>query len=306
MICGVVPEKQIEANAAARQAEYEEFLAQKVEVDRVVAEMHAQEAQKEQARLEKQKETKAFIAGYLAERAQWKEKEKQKQAAEMAVIEAWNKKMEERLSAIKAAKAEKAAGQDELFARVSAEIQANRKAREETEQLLMDLVYEENLAADREKERQKERKKEAMRVEMTEANEKAKQYKAIQMEKERQEEEVYRQQLMDKFAADEKLEQLSKQKQHEKRMTYKKQVDALLADRRALYAKEQEMNLKMKEDMEQHERFRKTIIERERQRLLLEHADKLRSFLPRSVLKTKEEVELVFGKDYVQQFGDGL
>ena len=256
----VTSEKQMEANALARQREYEEFLAQKIEVDRVVAQMHAEDAKAKAAREEKQKESQAFIKQYLEERQRWKAEAKAKEAAEMAVIAEWNRKMEERLNALKATKAAKQGAQDEMFKRVSAEIEANRKAREEMEQLLMDLFVEENLAKAREAERQKELKKEAMRVEMTEANLKAKAYKAAQAAKEQQEEEAYRTKLMEKFAADEKLEQMSKQKRHEKQLQYRKTVDALVAERRAIYEREKEMEAQALAEQAQREIYAKVCV----------------------------------------------
>jgi hypothetical protein len=261
-------EKQMEANALARQREYEEFLAQKIEVDRVVAQMHAEDAKAKAAREEKQKESQAFIKQYLEERQRWKAEAKAKEAAEMAVIAEWNRKMEERLNALKATKAAKQGAQDEMFKRVSAEIEANRKAREEMEQLLMDLFVEENLAKAREAERQKELKKEAMRVEMTEANLKAKAYKAAQAAKEQQEEEAYRTKLMEKFAADEKLEQMSKQKRHEKQLQYRKTVDALVAERRAIYEREKEMEAQALAEQAQREIYAKVGVE-----LVLDYLD---------------------------------
>lgn len=267
--------------------------------------MHKEDAIKAEIQKQKQKEAQVFIKNYLEERTRWKETEKQKVAEEMAQIAAWNKKMEDRLNAIKAAKIEKAGNQEEIFKRVTAEIEANRRQREESEQLLLDLFVEEKEAAAREAERKKEEKREALKVEMTVANEKAKQYKAAQVEKERAEEEAYRVQLMQKFAEDARLEQMSKQKRHEKQIEYRKTVDQLVADRRVLYEKEKEMERQAAEEQAQQERYRKTVIEQERRRLLLEHAAALRDFLPRSLMKTKEEVELVFGSDFVKEFGYG-
>ena len=45
--------------------------------------------------------------------------------------------------------------------------------------------------------------------------------------------------------------------------------------------------------MKQEEEFRKTVVEEARKRLLAEHAVKLRGFLPKGILRNKEEYDLV-------------
>jgi uncharacterized Zn finger protein (UPF0148 family) len=64
-----------------------------------------QQDEKEKAmRAKKQAETQEFIARYLEDRKKWKEEEKKKRAEEMAVIEEWNRKMEQRFEALRAQK----------------------------------------------------------------------------------------------------------------------------------------------------------------------------------------------------------
>ena len=194
-------EKQIEERESERQKAYEEFLAQKEEVDKVVQQMHAvrpvaslssyfflliihaiyaeslhtrsvpcpQQDEKQKAeRARKQAETQAFIKNYLEDRKRWKEEQKRKQAEEMQIIDDWNRKIEARLDALKSQKAkvravllcsfflrspdpcqpfryqsvfvpfspylvhflsQAASGHDALLAKISAEIEANRKQR---------------------------------------------------------------------------------------------------------------------------------------------------------------------------------
>jgi hypothetical protein len=111
--------------------------------------------------------------------------------------------------------------------------------------------------------------------------------------------------MMEKFAEDERLEQLSAAKRRERQMAHRKETERLLQQRREVFERERQLEVQAREQQAQAERFRKTVIEQERQRLLLEHAAQLREFLPKGVLKSRADVELVFGKDYVDKFGAG-
>lgn len=128
-----------------------------------------QQDEKQKAeRARKQAETQAFIKNYLEDRKRWKEEQKRKQAEEMQIIDDWNRKIEARLDALKSQKAkvravllcsfflrspdpcqpfryqsvfvpfspylvhflsQAASGHDALLAKISAEIEANRKQR---------------------------------------------------------------------------------------------------------------------------------------------------------------------------------
>jgi cell division protein FtsN len=111
--------------------------------------------------------------------------------------------------------------------------------------------------------------------------------------------------MMEKFADDERIEQMSAAKKRERQMAHRRETERLLEQRREMFEKERQIEIQAQEEQKQVERYRRTVIEQERQRLLLEHAAQLREFLPRGVLKTREDVELVFGKDYVEQYGVG-
>lgn len=111
--------------------------------------------------------------------------------------------------------------------------------------------------------------------------------------------------MMEKFAEDERVEQMSVAKRRERQISHRRETERLLEQRREMFEKERQIEIQAREEQKQVDRYRRTVIEQERQRLLLEHAAQLREFLPRGVLKTREDVELVFGKDYVDQYGTG-
>lgn len=122
-------------------------------------------------------------------------------------------------------------------------------------------------------------------------------------------------QMLEKFAEDDRIEQMNAQKRRMKQLEHKKAVEKLIEDRRIQFQRErvrkivssdltylytvtvllcyrfvflnvlffllQEAELEARREQERMEEYRRQIIERERQRLLKEHASKLLGFLPK-------------------------
>jgi hypothetical protein len=77
-------------------------------------------------------------------------------------------------------------------------------------------------------------------------------------------------------------------------------VQKMLEERRALFEKERDEEMRERERQLHDEEERVQIVERERERMLREHARKLREYLPRGVVRNEKDKRLVFGE------GDGV
>jgi hypothetical protein len=110
---------------------------------------------------------------------------------------------------------------------------------------------------------------------------------------EMEEEAKFRSEMMAKFAEDDRLEQLSAQKRRMKQLEHRKEVERLIKERQEEYERQKDFERQEYEEEERQESIRRSIIEKERQRLLHEHATKLLGYLPKGVFRDGEELSLI-------------
>lgn len=110
--------------------------------------------------------------------------------------------------------------------------------------------------------------------------------------------------MMEKFAADSKLEQLNAQKRRMKQLEHKRLADETIRQRQAIFEAELEKDRLLALKEEEVEKFRQDVVEQERQRLLREHAAGLIGFLPKGVLKSREDLDL-FDEEFKRRFEGG-
>ena len=118
-------------------------------------------------------------------------------------------------------------------------------------------------------------------------------FKSEARERERAEEMVLIQKMLDKFADDERLERENAQRRIDAKKDYIAAIETQRRGKRQQYVAEMEREKQELLAMKQEEDFRKNVVEEARKRLLAEHAVKLRGFLPKGILRNKEEYDLV-------------
>jgi hypothetical protein len=102
---------------------------------------------------------------------------------------------------------------------------------------------------------------------------------------EAEEEEKFRQRMLQKFADDEKTEQMANDKRRMRVQAHKKAVEDLIVKRREERASAKAAEVADINDQKERERLLRETIEKERQRILGEHAARLGlDFLPRGLL----------------------
>ncbi len=100
---------------------------------------------------------------------------------------------------------------------------------------------------------------------------------------------------------DDKIEQMNKNKKRMKQIEHKKMVDKHVQEKLEMLQKQLETENAAKLKEKEIEQYKEKVIEQERQRLLLEHATKLVGFLPKGVLRDKDDLEL-FDKEFKERF----
>lgn len=286
---------QIAEKETAKKQAYEEFLREKAMVDEIVRGIEAEDVEKMKAADNRRRELQDSIRNFLAEREIWKEEEKARVQAELDQIAEYNKQQGKRHAEMMANKKKIADQQDAILRKLTDELNAKKREEDEIRQLLDELYQEEaeqkaQARVDRDNENRTR-----MQQEMIDANNYQKALKLQQAEQRRQEENEFREQMYARFAADKRLEQMNNQRRRREMEMYKKEVENLIAERRAAYDAAVQAEVDEQRVKDEQERYRLGIVERERQRLLREYATDLQDYLPKGVLQTNNDYETVYG-----------
>jgi len=98
---------------------------------------------------------------------------------------------------------------------------------------------------------------------------------------------------LEKFAEDDRIEQLNAQKRRQKQIEHRREIERLLAERRARYEKERDAALAEHVEAERREMDRMSIVEEERLRILRAHAQVLGLVdLPKGVIQKESDLAL--------------
>ena len=298
-------QKQIEDREERKRQAYLQDLREREAVDAVVQQLEREDQRKADELKTRRVELQHNIAHYLQERAAWRAAEKARAEEELRKIKEYNELQQKRMDEVKAKKRAQFDQQDLVLKRLSEEMARKRREQEEMEQLLQELYLEEAEQRGADQQRQREEKERRMRAEMIEANESIKALKAQRQLEEQREEQEFRQQMMDKFAADRRLEQLNAQRRRIEMANYRKEVDALIEERRRQREEAANAEDQAAKYAADQEAKRMEIVDAERKRLLLEHAPALAGYLPKGVLQTADDYKLLYGKapDASTRFG---
>merc|ERR1712168_183181 len=152
------------------------------------------------------------------------------------------------------------------------------------------------LAMSEQKEQDLAEKMIRMRLELQKTHFQQLQQKQERLAAEQAEEDSMREQMMAKFACDDRIELMNAQKRRMKQLQHKREVEQLLADRRARLANEREQReaeaAREKQDAEDMAR----LIEEERQKMIEKHAKDLLGYLPKGVIRNYDDLETLGDK----------
>jgi len=297
----VINQQQIAMKEAAKQEALEEYLKERQQVENLVKKIEQEDELERQAREEKKKESREMLRQFMIEQ---KEKQQQMEAQEKAEneeIERFARLKREHEERLAAEQEEKEREKVRLMNKMVGQMEAKSKEKEELEYLRNELHAEELEAQSRRQEEMRVRKKLEDREEMKQAylfQMRAKEEKALNA---RKEEEKIRAEAMRKFAEDDRLEQLNDHKRRMKYEQHKREADRLVQVRREMYDLARQKEMEEVEWLKKDEGQRQAIIEEERMRLLKEHAQELKKFLPKHTLENMEDYKLLFGDDAAAQ-----
>ncbi len=286
-------EKQMEEKKLAQLAARAEFLAEREAVDAVAQRIREEDDADLMRKAQKVRDTQTWVKKFLSLREEQREEEKRRLKEEEAAIARFAAEIarrEEQAASMGAAKREEA---DRILERLTKEKEANDRAREEMEDLLDRLYFEEQEEKFILAKEMKRAKAAAASAEMVAANEAQLAIKQTMRMEEEQEEQAFREVMFAKFAEQDRLEQMHANKRRMKVQEHKREVERLAAVKRAMYEEQMQREVEENEKQASEDLHVAAIVEQERQRLLVEHAARLKDFLPKGVLAKPEDLDLI-------------
>lgn len=262
-------------------------------VDNIVNKI-AEEDRLENEELNRRKEeTRNMVAAYAVQREADLAERRRKEKAEQEEIAAYYASVGNREAAVRQQAEDKKDAETRAFNKIVEETERKRREEEELRQLRDELLEEELEAARIKKEADRKAKLHQSRVDMMAANEMQKQMKRRMMEDDKREEDRLIGIMQAKFQEDEARERAKAEHRAKMKAEHMDKIEEQKQQRRDMYAAEMERERQELADDTEYESFRLDVVNEARRRLLQEHGQKLRGFLPKGALQTDAELELL-------------
>lgn len=282
---------QMEWKASQAAAEAEIRRKERADVDSVVAQVQERDFLETLQRVEKQQLVRDQHEEFIRVRDERLRDERARQAEEERQILAYTAEQNKRKESDEKLKKEREAVKARILEEQSRRIQGESRKREELETLINEYYEEQRSAKMRDDERMERERKERDRQMMIAANQQQMRIKAERKDAELAEEQEFRRKMMEKFAADDRVEELSRQKKAQTKVEHARRVQELIDEKRRQREEDAMREAMLLEAQRQREEELKRLVALERQRLLLEHGPRLEGFLPKGL--TEEDMEIL-------------
>ncbi len=250
-------------------------------VDQIVKKITNEDAEEFRLKREKQLETAAMVAKFEVQRQEEVAAAKARAKAEEDAINAYNEALANRGAGVAAKKQAKKEEEDRILAKIVEETERKRREEEEFNDL-RDMLWAEELEAARARDAQARKDKAYnMRKEMMVANDKMLEAKAEQRIKDAENEARLIGLMRKKFADDEAREREEDANKRKQKAHHMILVEEQRTQRKAMYDEEKEGELAASQEAARREEYRKQVISEARKRLVEEHANRLKEFMPR-------------------------
>jgi hypothetical protein len=278
-------DSQLAEEEARKVAAYEQFIKDKQMIDEIVSRIHEEDTQYAREQANRKVMNRAEMDAFEQEQEDYRLQQEAKLARENARLAQQAADLEARAAAEKAQKRADGAARDEMQATMGAEIARQYAEQLDDEELRLTLLEEEERERLDQQGRAEAEKKIRRRVEMLRDHDESIFIKQQKAEQELAEEREFRQAMLEKFARDDRLEQMSAQKRRMRGLEHGREVEDLIAERRARIQIERERQEDALAQEGVMKEARRRLIEEERQKLLREHAVKLLGYLPKGVIR---------------------
>ena len=267
-------------------------------IEDIVLKINEQDRLEVEERNSKKEETRRVVKFFQGERERKKEMLLDEERQADAEIKSYYDKLARRMKAEEDSK--KAADEEKKrrWAKVVAETAGMNKNKEEFN-VLRDMLWEEELEAKRiSDDKARVLKKEEDKKVMMFENRKQLEAKRVMIQTMEEEEDRLVKIMLRKFERDEEEENAKQARREESKQSYIKNIQGQREDRAKLYELEKEKELEERDYLGEMEEYRLRVVAEARKRLLLQHADKLKGFLPKGAIRNEEEYAVVRSGGY--------
>ncbi len=284
-------EKQMKEREYLKVEAAEQAKEDKAMVEAIVAKIEAEDRAEYEAREKHKAETRVLIKQYAEQRKRDVIEARQQAAEEEAEIIAYSRALAAREEQLEQMKKEKALAAKKAFDKIVQQTELVRSADDEIARL-RDLLWEEELLKkSRILEEEREAKRLANIAEMKRQNDIVLANKKKQQAVEEAEEERLVQVMIDKFKRDDEEERQKQQAIRDAKDRYKGMISDDADAKHERYLKHLADEENLKQDDDSGEQYRLQVVREARRRLLAEHADALRGFMPKGAVSAEERDE---------------
>ncbi len=284
---------QIEEKKAMQEEARAEYLKEREQVDAVARAIQEEDEAERLRKAQKVKDTKAWVAKFLELREDLREQERRRLLEEEAQIARFAAEIERRQKATEGMREAQQAEKDRILEKLGKEKEENDRRRDEMEELINRLYFEEQEEKHRLAAKEKAARRVAMERDVKESNEQQRRIKEAIRVREVEQEQEFRQVMLEKFAEEDRVEQMNAQRRRMKMQEHKREVERLAAVKKAMHEEQMAREEEEAEAILAAEAADAAIVEGERKRLLMEHAARLKDFLPKGVLASGEDLDLI-------------
>jgi hypothetical protein len=284
---------QIEEKKAMQEEARAEYLKEREQVDAVARAIQEEDEAERLRKAQKVKDTKAWVAKFLELREDLREQERRRLLEEEAQIARFAAEIERRQKATEGMREAQQAEKDRILEKLGKEKEENDRRRDEMEELINRLYFEEQEEKHRLAAKEKAARRVAMERDVKESNEQQRRIKEAIRVREVEQEQEFRQVMLEKFAEEDRVEQMNAQRRRMKMQEHKREVERLAAVKKAMHEEQMAREEEEADAIAAAEAADAAIVEGERKRLLMEHAARLKDFLPKGVLASGEDLDLI-------------
>lgn len=285
-----IAEKRQQLAEARAQIEKERYM-----VDDIVRKINEEDEADYRVRKEKQAASARMVREYEEQRKREVEAQKRAAQEEEERILAYTRAMDARNEGIKELKQAKKDEEDRILAQIVEETERKRKEEEEFNNL-RDMLWEEELEAKRSQDAyDRKMKQHRMKEEMMVANSDMMRFKAAQRIRDAENEARLVDMMKKKFFEDEARERADEEERRRSKVHHMTLIEQQKDQRKYLYEQEKADEARRIKEANDREDYRKMVIAEARKRLLEEHAERLRGYLPNKAFQTKDEYNEFYG-----------
>ncbi|KAL0231964.1 hypothetical protein PCE1_002961 [Barthelona sp. PCE] len=263
------------------------------EVERIVAQVRNEQMAEQRKHEQRRQEVHKFITDYLADRQAYLAAEAERTRQEEIEIAEYREAVDYRKNQQAEQRQKLEAQRQELFEHLSSQALEAKRRRDEYEEVLTLLQEEEDKARLRESEAMRIEEEARQRAEIARANEEILQQKRERARMDRQREAEYEYQLQLENAAIEAREAERAAQRATDLLHHRIELEQQLAAQRDRRQQEKELELFEFMKEQENEAAIQRLVEEERQRLLQEFGADLIEYLPKGVIKSEADLDLL-------------